>query len=71
MYFLFIKGLCCPLGRIVDWEQSGCEPQVMGLGPIGAIKSLLKKLSWSINDIDYFELNEAFSAQCLAVSKIY
>ncbi len=50
------------------WHQSGCEPQVMGLGPIDAVKGLMKKLSWSMEDVDLFELNEAFAAQSLAVS---
>ncbi len=67
MFFIFI-GIKCPLGRIVAWHQSGCEPQVMGLGPIDAVKGLMKKLSWSMEDVDLFELNEAFAAQSLAVS---
>nr|CDS31564.1 acetyl coenzyme A acetyltransferase cytosolic [Hymenolepis microstoma] len=60
-------GLRCPLGRIVAWHQSGCEPQVMGLGPIDSVKGLMDKLSWSVDDVDLFELNEAFAAQSLAV----
>ncbi|CDS42072.1 acetyl coenzyme A acetyltransferase cytosolic [Echinococcus multilocularis] len=62
-------GLRCPLGRIVAWHQSGCEPQVMGLGPIDSVKGLMEKLSWSVDDVDLFELNEAFAAQTLAVLK--
>ncbi|KAL5109670.1 Acetyl-CoA acetyltransferase cytosolic [Taenia crassiceps] len=60
-------GLRCPLGRIVAWHQSGCDPQVMGLGPIDSVKGLMEKLSWSVDDVDLFELNEAFAAQSLAV----
>uniref|UniRef100_A0A5K3F7P7 Acetyl-CoA acetyltransferase, cytosolic n=1 Tax=Mesocestoides corti TaxID=53468 RepID=A0A5K3F7P7_MESCO len=60
-------GLKCPLGRIVAWHQSGCEPHVMGLGPIESVKGLMEKLSWSMDDVDLFELNEAFAAQSLAV----
>ncbi|KAM3179272.1 hypothetical protein ACTXT7_000945 [Hymenolepis weldensis] len=60
-------GLRCPLGRIVAWHQSGCEPQVMGLGPIDSVKGLMENLSWSVDDVDLFELNEAFAAQSLAV----
>ncbi|VDN97001.1 unnamed protein product [Rodentolepis nana] len=60
-------GLRCPLGRIMGWHQSGCEPLVMGLGPIDAVKGLMDKLSWSVEDVSLFELNEAFAAQSLAV----
>lgn len=66
---LFYAGLRCPLGRIVAWHQSGCEPQVMGLGPIDSVKGLMEKLSWSVDDVDLFELNEAFAAQSLAVCR--
>ncbi|KAM7537830.1 hypothetical protein Aperf_G00000074818 [Anoplocephala perfoliata] len=62
-------GLRCPLGRIVGWHQSGCEPHVMGLGPIYSVKALMEKLSWSVDDVNLFELNEAFAAQSLAVLK--
>ncbi|VDL58563.1 unnamed protein product [Hymenolepis diminuta] len=55
------------MGRIVAWHQSGCEPQVMGLGPINSVKGLMENLSWSVDDVDLFELNEAFAAQSLAV----
>ncbi|VDM22413.1 unnamed protein product [Hydatigera taeniaeformis] len=62
-------GLKCSLGRIVAWHQSGCEPQVMGLGPIDSVKGLMEKLSWSVDDVDLFEVNEAFAAQSLAVCR--
>uniref|UniRef100_A0A0X3Q0T7 Acetyl-CoA acetyltransferase, cytosolic n=1 Tax=Schistocephalus solidus TaxID=70667 RepID=A0A0X3Q0T7_SCHSO len=60
-------GVKCPLGRLVGWHQIGCEPDVMGIGPVSAIKALLKKISWTIDDVNLFELNEAFAAQSVAV----
>ncbi|WP_440930583.1 acetyl-CoA C-acetyltransferase [Candidatus Pelagibacter sp.] len=55
------------LGSIVAWSSIGVEPSLMGLGPIDAIKLTLKKAKWDINDVDLFEINEAFSAQSIAV----
>ncbi|MFC2949675.1 thiolase family protein [Virgibacillus sediminis] len=56
-----------PLARIVDWATSGVSPEIMGIGPIPAVNSLLERTSRQIGDIDLFELNEAFAAQSLAV----
>ncbi|KAK3593839.1 hypothetical protein CHS0354_011440 [Potamilus streckersoni] len=56
-----------PLARIVSWAQAGVDPSVMGTGPIPATKIALEKAGWSINDVDLFELNEAFAAQSVAV----
>jgi acetyl-CoA C-acetyltransferase len=50
-----------------DIAVSGCAPEVMGLGPIGAVNKLLNKNGLSIDDIDLWELNEAFAAQSIAV----
>ena len=58
-----------PLVRIVDWATSGVDPQIMGIGPVPAIKKVLSNTKLSIDDIDLFELNEAFAAQALAVIK--
>lgn len=58
-----------PLARIVAFAQTGCEPKVMGAGPITAVPAVLKKAGWSIDDVDLFELNEAFAAQSLSVNK--
>lgn len=55
------------LARIKAFAGSGCEPEIMGIGPVEAIKKALKRAGLSIQDIDIFELNEAFAAQCLAV----
>ena len=56
-----------PLVKIVSWATCGVEPSLMGLGPIPATKLALKKAGWQINDIDLFEINEAFAAQSIAV----
>ncbi len=56
-----------PLARIVSWSSVGVEPSLMGLGPIDAVKSALKKAKWKIEDVDLFEINEAFAAQSIAV----
>ena len=58
-----------PLVRIVSWSSVGVEPSLMGLGPIDAVKLALKKANWKIEDVDLFEINEAFAAQCIAVIK--
>jgi acetyl-CoA C-acetyltransferase len=53
--------------RIKDIVCSGCAPELMGLGPVGAVNKLLQRQKLSCNDIDLWELNEAFAAQSLAV----
>jgi acetyl-CoA C-acetyltransferase len=58
-----------PLVKIVSWASCGVEPSLMGLGPIPAVKEALNKADWSINDVDLFEINEAFAAQSIAVIK--
>ena len=58
-----------PLVKIVSWSSVGVEPSLMGLGPINAVKSALKKANWKIEEVDLFEINEAFAAQCIAVIK--
>tara|TARA_B100001057_G_scaffold443911_1_gene480418 strand:- start:39 stop:1214 length:1176 start_codon:yes stop_codon:yes gene_type:complete len=56
-----------PLAKIVSWASVGIDPSLMGLGPIRAIKEAVKKAKWSLNEIDLFEINEAFAAQSIAV----
>ena len=58
-----------PLVEIVAIGQGGVDPSVMGLGPTPAIKQAMKKASISFEDIDIFELNEAFASQSLGVLK--
>ena len=56
-----------PLARIVAGAVTGCSPEIMGIGPIEATKKVLNKANWEVDDVDLFELNEAFSSQSLAV----
>ena len=56
-----------PMARIVAGAVTGCSPEIMGIGPIEATKKVLNKANWEIDDVDLFELNEAFSSQSLAV----
>lgn len=58
-----------PLARIVAFTQSACEPELMGYGPVTAVQNVLTKTGWKLDDVDLFELNEAFAAQSLAVNK--
>ncbi|GIO22550.1 thiolase family protein [Oceanobacillus sp. J11TS1] len=55
------------LARVVDWANAGISPEIMGVGPVPAVKKLLKRTSKQLQDIDLFELNEAFASQSLAV----
>ncbi|MFY0579208.1 thiolase family protein [Cystobacter fuscus] len=54
-----------PLGYFVDFQVAGVPPEIMGVGPVPAVKKLLAKNNLKIEDIDVFELNEAFAAQAL------
>ena len=56
-----------PLAKIVSWASVGIEPALMGLGPIEAVREAAKKAKWDLNEIDLFEINEAFAAQTIAV----
>ena len=58
-----------PTVKIKSWSSVGVEPSLMGLGPIDAVKTALKKANWKIDDVDLFEINEAFAAQTIAVIK--
>jgi acetyl-CoA C-acetyltransferase len=54
-----------PLGRFLGFAVAGCEPDEMGIGPVFAIPKVLKRLGLTVNDIDLWELNEAFAVQVL------
>ena len=54
-----------PLGRFLGFAVAGCEPDEMGIGPIYAVPKVLKRLGLTVDDIDLFELNEAFAVQVL------
>jgi acetyl-CoA C-acetyltransferase len=61
-----------PIGRIVDSHWAGLDPATMGLGPVHAATPILQRNNLGLNDIDYWEINEAFAAQvlgCLAAWK--
>src|ERR687886_1595213 len=58
-----------PLGRVVSWAYAGVEPDVMGIGPVPAIRKALDKAGLKLSDIDLVEVNEAFAGQYLAVEK--
>ena len=56
-----------PLAKIISWASVGVDPALMGLGPIEAVRKATKKAKWNIDEIDLFEINEAFAAQSIAV----
>ena len=58
-----------PKAAVVNWAAVGVPPEIMGIGPVPAIQELLKKTNLSIEDIDLFEVNEAFASQALAVQR--
>lgn len=58
-----------PIAKIVSWANSGVDPQIMGTGPIPAVKKALCKANWKIDDLDLIESNEAFAAQAISVNK--
>ena len=58
-----------PLARIKGYAMSGIEPEIMGLGPVDAVKKTLNKAGWSLDQVDLIEANEAFAAQALGVAK--
>ena len=56
----------CPMAKILSISQCGCQPSMMGVAPVSAIKEALAKANWVINDVDIWEVNEAFAATTLA-----
>lgn len=64
------KALGLPvLATVEAYASAGVDPQIMGIGPVSASKSCLKKAGWALDDLDLVEANEAFAAQALSVSK--
>lgn len=58
-----------PIARMVSFAAVGLEPRIMGMGPVKAVPKALKRAGLNLNDIDLFELNEAFASQSLAVMR--
>lgn len=58
-----------PLMRFVDFATTGVDPRYMGMGPVNAMRKLLKRNGMTLDDLDFIECNEAFAAQTLAVQK--
>ena len=58
-----------PMARLVAYGHAGLDPKIMGLGPVSAVKSALKKAGLKIGDIDVIESNEAFAAQAMGVNQ--
>ena len=58
-----------PKARVLGYSHSGVRPEVMGIGPVPAVKSLLSKIALSVDDFDVIESNEAFAAQAIAVNR--
>jgi len=60
---------CAPLGRLVGYGHAGVEPRIMGMGPVPATRKVLDRTGLKVDEIDVFEVNEAFAAQALAVTR--
>lgn len=58
-----------PIARLVDYSIVGVEPKFMGMGPVPAVQKVLKRTGMKLDDIDIFEVNEAFAVQALAVCR--
>ena len=58
-----------PLARIIDYEIVGVPPEIMGIGPVPAVRAILGRQNLSIGDIDLIEINEAFAAQVIACDR--
>jgi len=58
-----------PIARLVGWGVSGCDPNIMGIGPVPAAKRALEMTGMSIDDMALVEVNEAFAPQYIAVEK--
>jgi acetyl-CoA C-acetyltransferase len=58
-----------PMGRLVGYGHAGVEPRIMGMGPVPATRNVLDRTGLKLDEIDLFEVNEAFAAQALAVTR--
>jgi len=57
------------LAKIIGYAEAGINPKVMGIAPITAIRNLMKKINWTLDQVDLFEINEAFASQSIAIVK--
>jgi len=64
-----VRGRRKPLAEIVSYASSGIEPKMVMMAPLEAVRKTLEKASWSVDEVDLFELNEAFSVQSLALMR--
>ena len=58
-----------PIGKLIGYSHAGVEPRIMGMGPVPAVRILLDRTGLKIDEIEVFEVNEAFAAQALAVTR--
>ncbi len=58
-----------PMGRVAAWSVTGVDPETMGIGPVPAVRGALKQAGLPLEDVDLFEINEAFAGQYLAVER--
>ena len=63
------RGKLAPMARIASYGWHGCDPAIMGVGPVEAVRLALRRAGWKLEDVDLIEANEAFAAQSLAVAK--
>ncbi|HEX8005121.1 MAG TPA: acetyl-CoA C-acyltransferase family protein [Trebonia sp.] len=64
----FVRGNgLSPLGKLIGYAHAGVEPRIMGMGPVPAVRNVLDRTGLKLDEIDVFEVNEAFAAQALAV----
>jgi acetyl-CoA C-acetyltransferase len=57
------------LGKLIGYAHAGVEPRIMGMGPVPAVRAVLARIGLKVDEIDVFEVNEAFAAQALAVAR--
>jgi acetyl-CoA C-acetyltransferase len=60
-----------PMGFLAGWAAAGCEPGIMGIGPVPAVEKLFRKTGLGFADLDLLEINEAFACQVLSVLKAW
>ncbi|MBV9383721.1 MAG: acetyl-CoA C-acyltransferase, partial [Streptosporangiaceae bacterium] len=65
----FARGGPRPLGKMIGYAHAGVEPRIMGIGPVPAVRAVLARTGLKLDEIDVFEVNEAFAAQALAVAR--